>query len=85
MTSLNVLLNVLVHSRPVVALENPFFCFHESIVSSKEMSVSVFEHFRHELGWQKDHYSAWFKSSLHSSPDDVVFDEGVVGEMFDDL
>ncbi len=40
---LNVQLNILVHARPIVRLQNSFFCFEDAVVAGEDVAVSVAE------------------------------------------
>ena len=83
--ALNVFLDILIHPGPVIALKYAFLRLQESVMSSEQVSVCILQYFGHQVGWQEDHNPARLEWSLDSSPDDVVFNEAIVGEMSDDL
>ena len=54
-------------------------------MASQQMPMSVRKYLRDQLVRQKDDHSARFVFSFNSSPQDVVLDETVICEMFDQL
>ena len=56
MTPVQVFLDIFVHPRPVVALEQPFLCLEVPVVSGKNRAVGVLEGIGNEgVGEKKDH------------------------------
>ena len=78
MATLQVIVDILVHTWPEVALENAFFGLVQTVMSGEKVSVSTLENLRLQAVGQKDDHPTWLKLPFNSSPEDVVFHEAVV-------
>jgi hypothetical protein len=66
-----------IHAWPAITLENPFFCFVDSVMSCEEVTVCILENVIDESLWKENDDTAWFKLLLYSTPDNVVIHKAV--------
>ena len=78
--TLQVIVYVGIHSRPEVTLEDALLGLVQAVMAGEQVTVSVLQDLIPEAFRQKDDDPAWFELSLDPSPQDVVFDEAVVGQ-----
>ncbi len=67
-----------VHSWPIITKKNSFFCFIDSVVTCEKVSMGVVENIVDERLGQKNDDTAWFKLTLNSSPDYVIFNKAII-------
>jgi hypothetical protein len=53
-TLLNVQLNILVHARPIVRLQNSFFRFEDAVVAGEDVAMSVAEDIQDDISRSHD-------------------------------
>ena len=74
------LINVLVHSRPPVGLQESFFGLVHTVVTRKWRSVGVFDGWLPHGGRQHQQNPTRLVWSFEMSPEDVVLNEAVRGD-----
>ena len=83
MALLDVFLDVGIHPRPVVALENPFSGFGNAVVTAERGSVRLCQYLWDEPPRQEYDSSVWVVVPADAFPDEAVFDEAVLSGLFD--
>ena len=78
MAMLKVIRNVGIHSRPIIALEDAFFCFENAVMASEQVAMCFLQNVRNKVGWQKDYNSTRLRGSFHSLPNQSIFDKTAV-------
>ena len=84
MTFLYVKLNILIHSWPIIGLQNAFFCFKDAIVTSEDVAVSVAEDVRDDVGRSHDD-DTFLRRVFKTSPKDAIFNERLEGQLKDQI